>query len=212
MIPSITENPEFLIQFDFVIPISHADSIQVVISSGLYALKKDLVGLVSTQEIVIPSSGWKAEAGGGVYSDILLNNVTEAQIPAVMIRPTHIAKAAECGMSSGCMSFDGGIRLYAEKAPSAEISASLLLLRGYSANAYWGEASDGTAGVYELPAATATRLGGIKIGEGINIKTDGTAFVDVSVTQLEDKTTGEMYTLSMENGALYLDDGKGDDD
>ena len=185
VIPAIKENPEFLIEFDFVIPVSNADNIQVVISSSLYALKKDLVRLVSKQEIIIPTTNWKAQEEGGLYNDILLDNVTEDMTPIVSIHPTHTALAARCGMNSGCMSFDGGIRLYAQKAPTAEISASLLLLRAYSSNVYCGESSDDMAGIYELPIATATQIGGIKIGEGIKVKSDGTAYVDVAVAPLE---------------------------
>ena len=44
-IPAVTENPEFLLEFDFVIPLSNAENIEVTISSGLYALQSDLDAL-----------------------------------------------------------------------------------------------------------------------------------------------------------------------
>ena len=42
LIPAVTENPEFLLEFDFVIPVGNAENIEVVISSGLFALQSEL--------------------------------------------------------------------------------------------------------------------------------------------------------------------------
>ena len=41
-----------------------------------------------------------------------------------------------------------------------------------------GGSMGGGGGVYILPTATATRLGGVRIGENVNVKTDGTISID----------------------------------
>ena len=72
---------------------------------------------------------------------------------------------------------DGKIRLYAEKAPTAEIQACLLLLNASNGVA-GGGGTTGGGGSYTLPAATATQLGGVKIGENVSVTPDGTISVD----------------------------------
>lgn len=55
------------------------------------------------------------------------------------------------------------------------MQACLLLLNASNGVAGGGGSSGGG---YVLPAATATRLGGVKIGENVNVTSDGTITVD----------------------------------
>lgn len=86
------------------------------------------------RDIVIPTTGWTAVAvggGGGVKIEIAQDDVTEQMIPIVSIARSDMGIAIDCGMSSVAETIEKGLRLYAEKAPSKEIHASLLLLRAY---------------------------------------------------------------------------------
>lgn len=92
-------------------------------------------GLSSIEErsLTIPKTGWDigaSEAPTGVYYvDIPLDSVTEALIPIVNVQPKQLATAKKCGLYPVCRTFSGGIRLYAEKAPESEITATVVLMK-----------------------------------------------------------------------------------
>ena len=98
------------------------------------------------RNIVIPATGWAADnaegGGGGVYIEIEQKDVTEKMIPLVSIFPSDMRIASACGMSTTVQTVNGAIRFYADKAPTKEIKASLVLLRA-SSNVL-GDISDGT--------------------------------------------------------------------
>lgn len=78
-------------------------------------------------------------------------------------------------MATAARSMAGVLRLYAQKAPAKEMAATLtLLLASNGAAGAGGSSGEG----YVLPAATATRLGGVKIGDGLSVSEDGTLSVD----------------------------------
>ena len=88
------------------------------------------------KDIVIPSTGWlNGAVGGGRYIDITQDFITEKMIPFVSIFPEDMTVARICGMSTAAETKNKILRLYAEKAPSREINASLLLLRTSSGTA-----------------------------------------------------------------------------
>ena len=92
-------------------------------------------GLSSIEErsLTIPKTGWDigaSEAPTGVYYvDIPLDSVTEALIPIVNVQPKQLATAKKCGLYPVCRTLSGGIRLYAEKAPESEITATVVLMK-----------------------------------------------------------------------------------
>ena len=53
-------------------------------------------------------------------------------IPLVSIFPSDMRIASACGMSTTVQTVNGAIRFYADKAPTKEIKASLVLLRASS--------------------------------------------------------------------------------
>lgn len=63
--------------------------------------------------------------------------------------------------------------------PVFELEGSTLVI----SRGIWGGGTGGGGGggsAYILPAATASRLGGVKIGDGIGVTTDGTISTDVT--------------------------------
>ena len=131
IIPSVFENPEYLLEFDFVIPVSNAENIEVVISSGLFALQVGAENMIMRRDIVIPRENWNVLPDGSLYIDVAVKGVTEDMTPVVSITPDSLGIAKACGMSTGCETFEGRLRVYSQKSPDNDISAALVLLSEY---------------------------------------------------------------------------------
>ena len=84
---------------------------------------------------------------------------------------------------------DGTLRLYAKSAPTADMVATLTLLCAASGTVSGGTTTGG--GSYSLPAATATRLGGVKVGDGLNVGPDGTLSVNPNKVMTDEDLADE---------------------
>lgn len=129
---------------------------------------------ITKQGIVIPTSGWvqsDPEEYEGLSVDISVEGVTADMIPIVIVSPKQIKVIGERKFSPCVKSDDGYIRLYAKASPSEPINATLVLL-------ITSGAVTGGGGSYQLPTASADKLGGVKIGENITISDDGTISVN----------------------------------
>ncbi len=164
---------------------AHADLFNAVVQSLInndaylkQTLEDDVLvevaaGRASRMDVAIPTGGWSpggADAAGMVYKDIAVGGVTGEMVPHLSILPADMGAAMGCGLSPTARTVDGALRVYARQAPVGEIHASLLLLKAH------GQA--GGIGAYSLPVATATKLGGVKIGDGVGVQADGTISVD----------------------------------
>ena len=122
-------------------------------------------------DITIPASGW-TEAEGPSADHNYTCDVAAEGVTADLI-PFGGPKLGSCGVAnkaevvSGCETLEGAVRFYSKKIPETDISAFIILLEQGK-----GETD------YELPVATETTLGGVKIGEGLAITPDGTATVE----------------------------------
>ncbi len=128
---------------------------------------------IARQDIVIPTTGWvksDPEEYEGLSVDIPVEGVTGDMIPIVIVPPKQIKVIGERKFSPCVKSDDGYIRLYSKASPPEPINATLVLLITS------GGATGG--GSYQLPTASADKLGGVKIGENINITDDGTISVN----------------------------------
>lgn len=124
---------------------------------------------ITSQNIIIPTTGWAecpAEEYDGIYVDVPIEGVTASMIPMVSIIPADEKKAKPCGFGGTPSTMDGYLRIYAQNAPTEPIGASVALISP-SATTVSGE----------LLPATAARLGGVKIGDGLNVTDDGTISV-----------------------------------
>lgn len=173
-----------LATFDLIAAVGDVDNVTATIdpdSIVTRAVVEQLIaGATVKRDITIPATGWDvgAEEGaaGSFYLDIPQGDVTEEMVPAVNVVPADMETAKACGLCSAARTMDGKIRLYAEKAPTEEMRACLLLLNASNGAAGGGGTAGG--GGYVLPAATTTQLGGVKIGENVNVTPDGTISVD----------------------------------
>lgn len=169
--------------------VSDSENVTISAGTGAYALARDLTALkkevnelqerkqavVIGMEIIIPTEGWK-EDSNGMCLEIALDGVNEDMAPMVAILPGYLDIARECGMATACRAVDGGLVVWASKAPAQEIHAALTL----TAPGGIPGGGSGTGTSYILPAATKARLGGVKIGENVSVEEDGTISVDHS--------------------------------
>ncbi len=131
------------------------------------------VSCITKRDIVIPTTGWvqsDPEEYEGLSVDIPVEGVTGDMIPIVIVPPKQIKVIEERKFSPCVKSDDGYIRLYSKASPPEPINATLVLLITS------GGATGG--GSYQLPTASADKLGGVKIGENINVTDDGTISVN----------------------------------
>lgn len=182
---AIPENPKFDLKVRRLEPTdrAHADVFnaifQRILENEAYLFVKQEGSGIVVRDIVVPTDGWNTGteevAEGMLYIDIPQEDITEDMIPLLTILPMYTDIAGNCGMSTTARTVCGGLRLYTKKVPKSEIQASLTLLLASNGAA----AGDGGSGEdYALPVATATRLGGVKIGNGLSVSSDGTLSID----------------------------------
>lgn len=125
---------------------------------------------VTEQNIIIPTTGWvecPPEEYDGISVDVPIEGVTASMIPLVSVIPSDEMKAKPCRFGGTPSTADGYLRIYAQNQPTEPISASVALL-----------STGATTASGEFLPATAARLGGVKIGDGINVTGDGTISVN----------------------------------
>ncbi len=165
------------------IVLTDADTVEIKIDPRLDVVTAEDVERMIRQhqdacrrDLLIPKDGWMSgaeEAPDKLYMDIEQADVTERMLPCLTVLPQSLHAANACGMLPICRTLPGIVRLYADRQPETEIYAVLTLSQASS-----GSASGVVGGDYVLPTATATRLGGVKIGDGVSVKEDGRISVD----------------------------------
>lgn len=186
-----------LATFDLIAAVGAVDAVSANIDPNAiatYAAVKQLIAdATAVMEITIPKDGWTENTGsigengegtempdsevhGGLRVDIPIKGVTAAMQPFLSVHPAYLETAKGCELSTTSQTLDGALRLYAKSAPSTDMTATLTLLCASSGTISGGVASGGSG--YVLPAATATRLGGVKIGDGFDVTPDGTISVN----------------------------------
>lgn len=160
-----------------------ADEVQQMIDDSIQGLSSTIV-----RSVTIPVNGWETEPGGGYSIEIPVDGCADSMVPLLTISRGSLSAAGACGMSPTIETVTGAIKLYAEQVPAEEIQASLALLTSGSGG------GGGGGGSYILPIATSNRLGGVKIGNGINVASDGTISVDHETVMTDEDLVDEDAT------------------
>lgn len=105
------------------------------------------------------------------YSDLIDEDVTEEMRPDALLDEDSFGAASAARVCPAIRSYEGYVRFLAKTQPTEKISGVLYLLTK-------GGSGGGGGGEYTLPTATETRLGGVKIGTGLDVEVDGTAFIN----------------------------------
>lgn len=126
-------------------------------------------GIAKEIPFTIKPADWRTGDGTyPIYADITDSEITEEHRPDAVLdeESTEIASAYQ--LSAAARSYNGYVRLRAKTAPEQEISGILYLI---------GKGGGG-GGSYVLPVATATRLGGVMIGQGVTVDANGKISLD----------------------------------
>lgn len=201
--------PASIFSFPLVVIVSDEIEVSITASPGIVThddlqrlLNEGVIG-ISRSEITIPADGWSSSAGeadddededadiddAGEYAlhlDLPISTVTERMTPNVTIYPKYHAVAQNCGLCPSCRTMAGVLRFYAKTAPTVDIGASLALIGG---SGYIGVASTSASG--DIPVASATQLGGVMIGNGLNVTSDGVLSVDEATVMTEEDLVDE---------------------
>lgn len=123
-----------LATFDLIAAVGEIDCVTASIDPNSFVtrvtVEKLIAGATVKREITIPFEGWDVgaeEKPDSYFIDISQADVTENMVPLVSIYPASMETAKSCGLSTTARTMKGALRLYAEKAPTAEITAMLTL-------------------------------------------------------------------------------------
>lgn len=142
------------------------------------------------KDITIPASGWDWQRESDeqetmewdefrCFIDVAVEEATEEMVPSVALHKAALETAKRAGLCPTVQANAGVLRFWARNAPEADMAATVALVSP-------GGASGGGSSSYVLPVATATRLGGVKIGSGVSVSADGTISASTSgITQDE---------------------------
>ncbi len=188
-----------LATFDLIAAVGDVEQVHAVIDPNAVVTFSTVQQLIAAatvvKEIAIPTEGWTASDGqsevpgegegsepdsdaGRLHVDIPMEGVRESMQPFLSVHPAYLEAANNCELSSSVRTLDGVVRVYAKTAPTAEMTATLTLLCASSGKINESALPPAAGSDYVLPAATATRLGGVMIGEGVNVTGDGKISVD----------------------------------
>lgn len=137
------------------------------------------------QVVTIPTTGWVAitpEDDEYPYMiEIEAEGVLESHNANVTIDLLSVPVAAACGLCPTMQTLTNKLKFWAREIPTAEIAAHMTLFGeggvsgGDTGDSSGGGSSGGGSGSsgYVLPVATADTLGGVKIGDNIDIDAEG---------------------------------------
>ena len=185
---------------------AHTEAITAAVGNAMESLKEsgDVVseeqvkaliqeqgssGRAIIKDITIPADGWDWQRESGdeetlrddfrCVVDVAVDDATEDMFPSVALHKAALEVAKRAGLCPTVQANAGVLRFWARNAPEADMAATVALVSP-------GGASGGGSSSYVLPVATATRLGGVKIGSGVSVSADGTISASTSgITQDE---------------------------
>ena len=144
-------------------------------SNAMNALDAAKADRLELHAVTIPAAGWKKD-DHGYYIDLNMPGLTADDSIAVLIEPDSADAAKAAVLDSTTQSSTDTLRLRAWKIPTADLHAHYYTIREDIFMAL-GTVAMGV-GNYVLPPATADTLGGVKVGNGLTVDTDGRLSAD----------------------------------
>lgn len=141
---------------------------------------KNIGGIVYTIPFTVSPADWVNDGDGThpAYADIVDARIKASHVPAVVFDDDSLDTTADCGVSTTSESYSGYVRIKAKTAATANLTGTLYLI---------GKAAgSGGGGDYELPIATDTTLGGVKIKDGGGLKIDGLGNLELDAATGQD--------------------------
>lgn len=189
-IPAAADQTDFEVQVSALLSISNEANVTIELDSSIQLVKefirKELTGIGAavTKEITIPAEGWTAGTGDYPYSvSVAVEDAERRLIPMVTLHRESLTAAQEAGICSVTESGAGTLTFWAKAEPEADISATAVLILPYIAV----RAND------DLPIASATQLGCVKIGDLIDVTTDGVISSHTATDDEEDELMKDIF-------------------
>ena len=107
------------------------------------------------------------------YADAVCDGATSLHTPIVTLDLDSLALAKACELCPTVETLTGALRFWAMSVPDGDLTGEVLLIGK-------GGGSASGDGSYVLPTATAYRLGGVKVGDGLVVDDEGTLSVDAA--------------------------------
>ena len=147
--------------------------------AALDAQMKEIASMVQNAagadilEITVPADAWAlADAEGEEETDfpycaeVAADAIRASHYPVVTIHPESMGAAFAAGLCPAARAEDGTLWFWARNRPRRDLMATVLLQRRSGGGAAGG-------GDYVLPPATQTTLGGVMVGDNLNITPEG---------------------------------------
>ena len=135
-----------------------------------------------TYNLAIPATGWRDGEGAYRYAIDIPVDGLEAGMPINISLPSSAVDAAGlCGLCPTAQSLAGAVRVWAKAIPTEDIEASL--------TAFSAKGGGGSGG--EVPIATESTAGIVKIGNGLSVQADGTLSVNKETVMTEEDLVDE---------------------
>lgn len=169
-----------------VYPVSHARAAvrgNSTVDADLVRLEKLMsqTGHFTITRATVAVGAWR-ENEYGVEAVIPVAGMTAATLPLVYIMPDTYALARQAGVGTTCVSGDGRLTVYARLAPQDTIRLAVIAMfsqetAGITDRPGNVEVTDPDVPALvrlEIPVASKDTLGGVRIGDNIEILEDGT--------------------------------------
>jgi len=184
------------------IAVSETQNVTIKVNDSLiWATHEDVKAYVDaialtrkTIDILIPVSAWQRDEGAETryiyYADVVNESISADAVPDVALDIKSLETACDCGLCPTVQTYEAGmLRFYAEELPRQEITGSCTLYRQGD-----GSPVPDFGGSTSLPIASATTLGGVKVGSGLVIAEDGTLSADTGADTEIDRMIEEIYS------------------
>lgn len=190
--PAYDELLPTVIMIDFLIEVSNADNVTITTDMSAYATRAELEnkadGFKYDEQtgILTVTSGDKILEQVPIFTD-KADYVRKETVEQIETRLKEVEDLLRRLYAFSYSGNDEAIVTYLDEVQYNEEEENITLpddLASYDDETITlsGGGGGGGGGAYILPVATAARLGGVKIGTGINSETDGTISVDSETT------------------------------
>lgn len=163
---AVQEGAEILVSYPTTAFMTAQDMQDAISHAG------SLGGAFRIDTLHIPRAGWTAlQAPKGDYRyqyDLTVEDSKESHYPEAALSIESLSTAEECGLCPTIQALNGKLRFWAKSQPKADMTGTYAL---FAHGKYTGMDSAGSG--YTLPVASGDILGGVKIGDGLEVSRDG---------------------------------------
>lgn len=175
--PAYTSGQPVEREIDLVVYIGNDTEVDLTIESGVYVTQDMLnnalanVGCVEYGQVTIPTEGWEESDDPDFPFCIELpyKGALDTHYADTIVDTRSFQTAYDCGLCPTMETMNSRLKFWSCVIPKTDIHCHIVLFR------------EGSGGEYIMPIASKDKLGGVKIGDGIDVTSDGTISADATV-------------------------------